>query len=286
MHGYRLMIGVTLLWIVGFTRLAGANHVVEMSLPQLADYAGQVIEGEVESIRSYWIDQPRRIESEITFTNVQYHKGALDEADGTFTLRVPGGRIGDWQMRLCCAPQFEVGQRWMLMLLPTYKTYPVVGLYQGAFEIRADGHGGETLHQGGRGMVTHVDDDGFVRCATPVTHHRAAAERLSAEPAAVVIDVDRPAEARPMNLDAFRTLMRQTCAASRSHDLNAPAGQPNIPHLRAVPLQSVDDDRMADAPQHLRSVRRIERDQRRSTKDEKPDTRPTAPGNVAKEVQP
>jgi hypothetical protein len=125
-------------WIVlgGALPAARAAHVVPMTVERMADHAAQVIVGEVTKVAAHWAEAPRRIETTIEFANVEFLKGALPRAEAEpFVLTVPGGRIGEMQMRVCCAPEFQVGQRWCLFLLASSPTYPVVGLYNGALRI-------------------------------------------------------------------------------------------------------------------------------------------------------
>ncbi|MFQ5496104.1 MAG: hypothetical protein ACE5EX_12070, partial [Phycisphaerae bacterium] len=124
------------------SRPARATTVVPMTLATIADHAGQVILADITVVRSAWADNPRRIETTITLSPVEYLKGAPGTASAsTFTLIVPGGTVGDTQMRITGAPDFRVGDRWMLCLLPTYKTHPVVGVSRGAFKIVSDDRG-------------------------------------------------------------------------------------------------------------------------------------------------
>jgi hypothetical protein len=179
---------------------AYGTSVVPMTVATMADHAGQVITGDVASLRSYWVDQPRRIETEITFSGVGYLKGAPADADGSFILRVPGGAIGDLQMRIEGAPQFAVGESWVLFLLPTYRTFPVVGIAQGAYRVVRAADGVHRVYRGalavaGVGAEAAPSYDQFVKQITPI-------------------------------LDA-----------SRDHGLTEPAGRPVPVRQVAVPLQ-------------------------------------------------
>lgn len=187
-----------------FASAAIASSVVPMSVATMADHAGQVITGDVVALRSYWIDEPRRIETEVTFAGVTYLKGAPADADGTFTLRVPGGTIGDLQMRIEGAPRFAAGETWLLFLLPTYKTFPVVGIDQGAYRVVHDADGVDRVHRGGL-------PDG--------------------EP--------QPA----LSYAQFAGQIAPILDASRDHGLTEPAGRPAPVRHEAVPLRRVTTQR-------------------------------------------
>ena len=96
---------------------AFASQVVPMSIEQLADHSGEVIVGTVANVTSQWRENPRRIESLVTFEGVSLLKGDRTLPDNMFTLTVPGGSVGEFQMRVCCAPEFAVGDKWVLMLI-------------------------------------------------------------------------------------------------------------------------------------------------------------------------
>jgi hypothetical protein len=192
---------------------ATGTTIAPLSVTTMADHSGQVIAGDVLEVRSYWTGTPRRIESEVTFANVTYLKGALPTSGRVFTLTVPGGAVGDMEMRIEGAPRFEVGESWVLFLLPAYRTFPVVGLSQGAFRIVTGVDGVERVEQGGR-FVTGFDEDGFVRVAS-----------------------------RPETVDAglsyadFADLIEPALRASRDHALIEPAGRPLAVRYTPVPLQ-------------------------------------------------
>lgn len=215
-----------------------ASTVEAMSLGTLADLSGQVLIGEIASVRSFWAENPRRIETEITFRNVTFLKGRLTDSGDTFSLIVPGGTVGDTSMRICCAPQFKTGTRHLLFLLPTYKTFPTAGLDQGAFEIVRDSAGVDRVYQGALRPVTGIDNDGFVLLggARRVDPHRHLAEANGA----VIRAIDRTQageSAAGMSLADFIACVQPILNASREHRLTEPAGRRELVELRAVPLK-------------------------------------------------
>jgi hypothetical protein len=235
-----------------------ASTIVPMNTAGMADHAGQVIIGQVDAVRSYWLDNPRRIESEVTFEQVTYLKGRLPDSTAKFTLRVPGGTVGSARMAVCCSPDFAVGQKWVLFLLPTYKTHPVVGLYQGAFLVQPDADGVERIYSLRHGMlepIAGMSADGFIQRGSgkPRTKDLTITDRLRAasrvRPRAVRTAEDGPAQA--MRLTDFLDRIRPVVTASRSHHLTEPAGKPVGVRPIARPLvpAPATPSRPVDAPQ-------------------------------------
>lgn len=208
-------------------RSLSASSVVEMSLPEMADHAGQAIVGVVRSIDSYWADEPKRIESRVTFEQVEYLKGARPGADPRFELIVPGGTVGQTRMQLCCAPRFAVGQKWVLLLLPEYQTFPVVGLYQGAFEVIEDPAGVERIahtRHGVRHPVLGLDQQGFVRVASD--RNANPADRIKhATDLRVREDGASAPDAAAMTWVEFSDQLQPILSTSRHHALTLPAGR-------------------------------------------------------------
>ncbi len=237
---------------------ARASTVEPMSLSTMADHAGQAIVGEVAEVNSYRADRPRRIESLVVFKNVQYLKGRQRDSTDTFKLVVPGGAIGDEQMRLCCAPAFAVGQKWVLLLLPEYRTFPVVGLYQGAFRIVADAQGDERVYYEVHGAalpITGFDAEGFVRirCGRGpdakkllmVANHlrlndrAAASDDRSSSPGRT----DGP---EAMTYQAFLSRLQPVLDASKACRLSTPAGRSLGFDCKAMPLETAASCRAKD----------------------------------------
>lgn len=199
-----------------------AAHVAPLSAAELADHAAQVIVGDVIAQRSYWAENPRRIETELTFANVRYLKGRLPDSADTFTLVLPGGQVGETQMRLCCAPEFAPGQRWCLFLLAESSFYPIVGFNQGALRIEADAEGVERVYTADGRTVTGLDALGFLQAApmpspaTPVMREAHGVRILPRDP--------QP----PVATKSFAALLEElepVLATSRPIALQAPAGR-------------------------------------------------------------
>ena len=223
---------------------AAAGTVVPMNLETLADHAGQVLVGRVVSVRSYWADHGQRIESEVIFEQVEYLKGALRDSTPTFSLVVPGGTIGETQMRVCCAPQFAAGDKWVLFLLPTYRTFPVVGLYQGAFLVRPDADGVERVYQVRHRTaepVVGLDSEGFIRAAdrrrSPAHEHLVGATN-----AVLKIEPGRTGVVEAMSYEDIIARIRSTVAHSKNHHLAKPAGRPERLRHRPAPLVRATGD--------------------------------------------
>ncbi len=225
--------------LVGIPHVSRASTVITMSIQTMADHAGQVIVGTVVDSRSYYIDNPRGIETEITLERVEYLKGRLPNSRERFTLRLPGGTIGDRQMRVCCAPLPGIGEKWLLLLLPEYRTYPIVGLYQGAFRIVADAKGVERVYRAANEPVTGFDNTGMIQ----IDGHklRNGHDRLLASQRVRVTEL-APAKPtmRAMSLTDFRAALEPVLATSKRHLLIAPAGRRIPTHYRAVPLRSAN----------------------------------------------
>ena len=200
-----------------------ASTVVEMTVHTMADRAGQIVAGRIAKVRSYWADHPRRIESEVTLEQVTYHKGGNSEASTAFTLVVPGGTVGETEMRICCAPVFRPGEKWVLFVPPSYKTFPVVGLFRGAFRVTLDRTGIERIYSSAAQPVLGMDPDGFVRVAGGnIDPH----DRLIA---AVNADVrPRPSpllKTRAIAYGEFLAQIQPILDASRDYHLTGSAGR-------------------------------------------------------------
>lgn len=242
------LIGLAAVVCVVSTGTARGSSVMPLNLETLANHAGQAIIGRVAAVRSYWADDPRRIESEVTFHHVEYLKGALPGAANTFTLIVPGGTVDGLHVQVCDAPVFTPGQKWVLLLLPTYRTFPVVGLYQGAFLVVPDADGVERLAYARGGSVTPitgVDADGLVRASQP-PDATAGPRPVEAAGVRLVSDSGHGPPDQAVALDDFLDRLRPFLANSKDHGLTEPAGRRVVVSAAGVPLVQSLWSRQAD----------------------------------------
>lgn len=214
-----LSIAVAMLPIPG----AFASTVVPMTVHTMADRAGQIVAGKIAAVRSYWAENPRRIETEVTLEQVTYLKGGQAEAPGVFTLVIPGGTVGETEMRICCAPVFRPGEKWVLFVPPSYKTFPVVGLFRGAFRVTPDPTGIERVYSSAAQPVLGMDPDGFVRMAGGNMDPH---DRLIAAVNAEVRWRPSPLLNPPaISFEDFLALIQPILDTSRDHHLTEPAGR-------------------------------------------------------------
>jgi hypothetical protein len=219
--------------------IASGTTVVPMSLTTLADHSAQVIIGEVSEVRCFWAENPRQILSEVTFSGVQYLKGGAADSGDTFTLVVPGGTVGDLRMQVCCAPSFDVGEKWLVCLLPAYKTFPVAGVSQGAFRIVNGVDGVERVFQEVHEAlwpIAGIDAEGFVR-----VHQRPAraARRYVAGGvnSRVKAEVIRSGAPSAMSCEEFLDRLVPILRNSKNYEMTAPAGRRVPIRYRSVRLQ-------------------------------------------------
>ena len=215
---------------------ARASSVIPMNLSSLADHAALVYVGRVASVESRWADGPRRIESEVAFEQVECLKGSLPPGRANFSLIVPGGTVGTTQMRICCAPTFRVGEKWLLFVLPSYRTFPVVGLWQGALRIEADRDGIERVLAASSDPVMGIDDSQFpLSIGRRVQNaHRHLVESHGAD---LAVPIARKDPARAISLSEFLETLRPILSRSRAHPLQGPIGRFVPAQQTAVPLK-------------------------------------------------
>jgi hypothetical protein len=242
-----------------------------------------VIVGRVAAVRSYWADEPRQIVSEVTFEQVECLKGERADSGDAFTLVVPGGQVEDMQMRVCCAPSFEVGEKWLLFLLPEYRTFPTAGMWQGAFRIEADADGTERVYRELHDElmpVTHIDADGFAvsqagHCRSAETQARAVGGTYKS------ITVRAASREAPtaMSLMEFRATLEPVLERSKTYELTGPAGRRIPVEYTAVPLQAAVREAGQEENRQSGALRGVEAARRNSV-------RPAGPDADVEEVRP
>lgn len=234
----RLVWGLLLPVVALCSRFAGGSTVVPMNAARMSDYAAQVIVADIGESTSAWADHPRRIETTVELHNIDYLKGGYDGAPKQRTLIVPGGKVGtmQMQMRIGGAPEFKMGERWVLFLLSGYKTFPTVGLAQGSFRIVADEAGVARVYQGGGLPVVGVNEDTWIEYAGEAAAH-SHVQPVGATPTVRVNHHGKASATRAMTFDAFKAAIQPILDKSKDHKLTRPAGRRIPVVLHPVPIR-------------------------------------------------
>lgn len=260
MFAWRGAVVAALALLAGTDSPVQAGTVMPMSLETLADLSGQVIVGRVAAVRSYWAENPRQIVSEVILEQVEYLKGERADSGETFRLIVPGGRVGEMQMRICGAPSFEAGEDWLLCLLPEYRTFPTAGMWQGAFRIEADADGTERVYRELHETlmpVTRIDADGFVVSQARYFHEPQARVVGGMHKSVAVRTAGRDAP-EAMSLAEFRAALEPILKRSRAYELAGPAGRRVPIEYTAVPLQAAASETVRERHQESGALRGVE----------------------------
>lgn len=229
--------------IIAFFAIGSAIHVaagnavaaivVPMPVEMLADHAGAVVVGSISEISSYRAEGPAGILSRVVLIDVQFLKGGpAAAAPSTLEFTVPGGTVEQLSLHVCGAPDFAVGQQWVLFLLPRFRTHPVVGVSQGAFQVRADEAGIERMYTAAGRKLISLPPTGFVQSADDdsssvrVAGSTAGVSRLiGANGVRVPSMRQTDAHAEAMTLSEFRDALRPVLVGSRPYGPDTPVAQ-------------------------------------------------------------
>ena len=207
----RMMARTCRVLFVAVALLAGASRVEatsvkQMSMREIADLSAQVCWATVESSTPRWSEGRRAIETVLHLQGVEFLKG-----DGAqeFDWVVPGGTIDGITMSIAGAPTFLVGERWMLCLLPSWKTHPCAGIWQGAFRVEESTRG--PIVRGAMGVVTGLSAETFVAYMQSSAQHLCTpATCTQAHPAQLTMAMP----SAPISVDDFNALLQPILKAS------------------------------------------------------------------------
>ena len=132
----------------------GATTFEIASLENLAAASSHVLRGRFVAFESAWTRDKSAI---YTVGRFRVDEAIAGQAAGTeITVILPGGRVGDASQIVIGAPAFDIGKEVVLMLDAAAAagaagasggntTFAIVGLAQGAFDIKRDAASGKTL---------------------------------------------------------------------------------------------------------------------------------------------
>jgi len=122
---------------------ATATIVLRVSPKELADTAPMVIEGRVATVDQRWDDGRTCINTYAVVNVDRTHKGP---AAGSVTVKIPGGRVGDEEVRVEGTAKLEAGEDCLLFLWKDGKgEWVVLGEAQGKFRLWHDAKTGRRM---------------------------------------------------------------------------------------------------------------------------------------------
>ena len=215
-----------------------------------ADSAGAVT-ATVSAVRSYWTPDHSTIETEVTLTGVSRitRDGMAEIADITFTM--VGGTVDDATVRICCVPELNPGEHWVLFLQSEYRQSPVLGMERGMFRIESV-DGVDRIAGADRFPVVAVSAEGKVERGEAVAPE-ARADSDTPTPKRTrggisnvrVVErkeaalADRAPAPAPMTLDAFLGEIRARLPEARAADAGPIAPARIRPVFTAVRPKSI-----------------------------------------------
>lgn len=262
---HSLLLFISSAVVAGAFSPARATIVEPMSLETLADHAVAVMEGVVAEVRSVRESSPSRIVSEVTWTSVTFLKGGPSTATASFVLTVPGGEVDGWQMRVAGAPEFRPGQRWLLFLHSEYRTFPTVGIWEGAFRIIEDSGGVRRVYSAEGGAVVGLENEKgtMVRVSAEETAVAKSScvgfDRVRPGPIVVTADADasrqETEQPRAMSYAEFQEKLSPIVARSRVHAASAPVGKAVVQEFTPTRLKSTGElNGGIESPLHHRPI--------------------------------
>ena len=149
-------LGLTLALLVSLTLGAPSLDAISFqpkSFDELADEAEQIFIGTVRDATSRRTDKGP-IVTDYMFGDLEVIKGGAPEPQASITML--GGTVGNESMTIAGAPAFVIGVRYLVFVAGNGSViFPVVGGYQGIFQVRRDPQtGGSNVYDyGGRPII-------------------------------------------------------------------------------------------------------------------------------------
>lgn len=140
-HSIRLTCLAALFALLSIGTSAQAGTVLAMNLEQMTDRADMIFVGRVTGRRADWSADRTRIYTYVTFEVSRYLKGGASGSRQT-TVRLLGGQVGPYLVRVPGMPQFSEGEEVLLFCTGAGARIPtVLGMSLGKFTITTDAAG-------------------------------------------------------------------------------------------------------------------------------------------------
>jgi hypothetical protein len=137
---------------------ASASVVLRVTPRELADTAGLVVEGRVAAVDVRWDARRTCINTYATFNVERTHKGT---PVASVIVKVPGGRVGEEEVRVEGTARFAVGEEALLFLWKDGAgEWIVLGEAQGKFRLYRDEKAGKRMAENSlKGLCLVVRED-------------------------------------------------------------------------------------------------------------------------------
>ena len=131
-----------------FAACAGATTIIPMSVEELSQKAGSIVEARAIDSRSEWNPQHTLI---YTYTRFAVWRTLKGSAAQIITVKQLGGSAGGYTQQISGVREFQAGEETLLFLRGSVArdgTHVIVGLMQGHFNVFRDA-AGETMVSNG-----------------------------------------------------------------------------------------------------------------------------------------
>lgn len=144
--------------VVLWATAALALTTIKRTFDELVALSEFILIGTVTSVESTLDPERERIYTYVTLADLEVIKGELQ--DNAYVLRVSGGTVGDVSEIYAGMPRFEEGKRYIIFVRGNFHDiFPVVGIYQGVFQVAWDAQHQQEVVQTLRGeAVTSVSE--------------------------------------------------------------------------------------------------------------------------------
>jgi hypothetical protein len=123
-----------------------ASTFLDVDIPTLRTMSSSVVVARVQEVESSWNEDGTMIFTQVT---VAVQRTLVGTHQASLTLRVPGGSVAGFSLRMAGAPEFRVGERALIFVAAWDDGAPMVSGYaQGVSRIARDQAGNEMLRGG------------------------------------------------------------------------------------------------------------------------------------------
>jgi hypothetical protein len=120
---------------------ASATMIARMDLEEMTERAETIVDARVVSIKTTLARERRTIITTIELSEISVLKGLASE-DGSRSIEMVGGTVGDESLVVAGQPEFHAGERSVLFLSPReFLLAPIVGWKQGKFNVKESATG-------------------------------------------------------------------------------------------------------------------------------------------------